>query len=145
MTIRKSIRVERPPEISFKIFCEEIGRWWPIKQGFSFGGDHTRDMFIEGRVGGRIYELRADGTEFEIGRVTAYQPPAIVAFTWHAPDWEVATQVQVRFVAEDTGTRVELEHSGWDREPKLAEARKRYDSGWDFVLGQYQSHTGSAS
>jgi hypothetical protein len=26
MTISKSIRVERPPEISFKVFCEEIGQ-----------------------------------------------------------------------------------------------------------------------
>ncbi len=28
MTIRKSIQVERSPEISFKVFCEEIGAWW---------------------------------------------------------------------------------------------------------------------
>ncbi len=44
MTIRKSIKVERPPEISFKVFCEQIGRWWP--KGPSFGGKILADMFI---------------------------------------------------------------------------------------------------
>ena len=78
MTIRKSIKVERPPELSFKVFCEQIGQWWP--KGPSFGGKNLADMFIEGRVGGRLYEVYDDGTEFEIGRVTTYQPPAVVAF-----------------------------------------------------------------
>src|SRR5262249_48165301 len=36
MTIRKSLRVERSVEIAFKVFCEEIGQWWP--KGHSFGG-----------------------------------------------------------------------------------------------------------
>jgi Activator of Hsp90 ATPase homolog 1-like protein len=140
MTIRKSIRVERPPEVSFKAFCEEIGQWWP--KGPSFGGKHLTDMFIEGRVDGRFYERHADGTEYEIRRVTVYQPPAVVAFTWRAPmSWEVATRVEVRFIAEGTGTRVELEHTGWEQTAKILEFRKNYDSGWDMVLGHYQSHT----
>jgi hypothetical protein len=29
MTIRKSIRVERPPRLAFRIFYEAIGEWWP--------------------------------------------------------------------------------------------------------------------
>ena len=79
MTIRKSIRVERSPEISFKVFCEEIGAWWP--GGFS--GKDSR-LSMETRIGGRFFETRADGTEYEIGRLTAYQPPKVVAFTWRA-------------------------------------------------------------
>jgi hypothetical protein len=66
MTIHKSIRVEGPAEIAFKLFCEQIGQWWP--KGPSFGGKHATGMFIEGRVGGRFYQVYADGTEFEIGR-----------------------------------------------------------------------------
>ncbi len=73
MTIRKSIRVERPPEISFRVFVEAIGKWWP--KGPSFNGKLLTDMIIEGRVGGRFFERYADGTEYEIGRITAYQPP----------------------------------------------------------------------
>jgi len=134
MTIRKSIRVERAPEISFRVFCEHISEWWPG----SFGGKDAK-VFMEGRVGGRFYERRADGTEYQIGQVTAYQPPSVVAFTWRAPSWEVTTRVEVRFSAEDRGTRVELEHSGWGQDAKTRDAHKNYDSGWDGVLGHYQA------
>jgi uncharacterized protein YndB with AHSA1/START domain len=140
MTIRKSIRVERSPEISFKVFCEEIGQWWPG----GFDGEGTR-LCMERRVGGRFYERAIDGTEFDIGRVTAYQPPTLVAFTWRAPSWDVATQVEVRFIAEDTGTRVELEHSGCEQGAKIRDARKSYEGGWDLILGHYQSRVVSVS
>ena len=143
MTIRKSIRVERPAEIAFKLFCEQIGHWWP--KGPSFGGKQATGMFIEGRVGGRFYQVYADGTDFEIGRVTVYQPPSIVAFTWRAPSWDVTTQVEVRFIPEGAGTRVELDHSGWEKTEKVREFRKNYDGGWDTMLGHYQSFAASAA
>jgi uncharacterized protein YndB with AHSA1/START domain len=143
MTIRKSIRVERPPETAFTVFCEEIGLWWP--KGPSFGGKDLANLCIEGRVGGRFYECYSDGTEYDIGQVTAYQPPSRVAFSWRAPSWEIATQVEVRFVADGAGTRVELVHSGWEQNEKIRDARKGYDGGWEVMLGHYQSHVGAAA
>jgi uncharacterized protein YndB with AHSA1/START domain len=136
MTIRKSIRVERPPPIAFRVFCEAIGEWWP--KGPSFNGKVLIGMIIESRIGGRFFERYAGGTEYEIGRVTEYEPPHRVSFTWRAPSWDRATQVQVRFTAEDSGTRVELEHSGWEQDDTLREIRKSYEQGWDFVLDQYR-------
>jgi uncharacterized protein YndB with AHSA1/START domain len=144
MTIHKVITVARPPEVAFKVFCDEIGRWWPTRQGYAFNGDRAVSMIIEGRVGGRVYELAADGTEFELGRLTAYEPPRVVAFTWRAPSWDVATLVEVRFIAEGAGTRVELDHSGWEHEPKARAARDRYGAGWQFILEQYRAHAGPA-
>ena len=135
MTIRKSITVARPPEVSFKVFCGEMSQWWPG----GFGGKDSKP-FIEPKAGGRFYERKPDGTDLEIGRVTQYQPPSIVAFTWRAPSWDIETRVEVRFFAEGAGTRVELEHSGWEADAKTRDARKSYDSGWDFVLGHYLSH-----
>ena len=105
MTIRKSIRVERPPEVVFRVFTEEIGKWWPLKEGFSFGGEKAKDIFIEGRVGGRFFERFTDGTEFEVGRITAFQPPHVVKFTWKDPGWEAPTEVEVKFAADGSGTR----------------------------------------
>jgi uncharacterized protein YndB with AHSA1/START domain len=139
LTIRKSIRVERSPETSFRVFCEEISEWWPG----GFGGKEAK-LFIERRVGGRFYETRPDGTEYDIGRVTAYQPPAVVAFTWRAPSWDVETEVEVRFTAEESGTRVELEHRGWDQDAKTRDASSSYDSGWAFVFSHYQARFVSA-
>jgi uncharacterized protein YndB with AHSA1/START domain len=134
MTIRKSLRVERSPEISFRVFCEDMAEWWPG----GFGGKEAR-LFLEGRVGGRFYERRPDGTEYQIGRVIAYQPPNLVAFTWRAPSWDVDTQVEVRFEAEDNGTRVVLEHSGFEQDAKTRDGRKSYDGGWDLILQHYQT------
>ena len=140
MTISKSIRVERSPEVSFKVFTEEIGEWWPG----GFGGKDAR-LHLERRVGGRFYELWPDGKEYEIGRITAYEPPQLVAFTWRAPSWDVATQVEIRFAAEGAATRITLEHSGWDQDAKTRDARKNYDQGWDLVLSHYQSRFASAA
>jgi uncharacterized protein YndB with AHSA1/START domain len=134
MTIHKSIWVARSPEVSFKVFCEEMGDWWPG----GFGGKDCK-LFLERTVGGRFYERRPDGTEYEIGLVTAYQPPSLVAFTWRAPSWDVTTQVEIRFTAEADGTRVELEHRGWEQSEKTRDARSNYDSGWGTILGHYQA------
>jgi uncharacterized protein YndB with AHSA1/START domain len=133
VTIRKSIWVARPPETSFRVFCDEMSEWWPG----GFGGKDARPR-LELRVGGRFYERRADGSEFDIGRVTAYRPPSIVAFSWRAPSWDVDTQVEIRFTAEAGGTRIELEHSGWEQDARTRDARKNYDSGWETILGYYQ-------
>ena len=140
IAIRKSIRVERPPEVSFKVFCEEIGAWWP--GGFS--GKDSR-LSMETRVGGRFFETRSDGTEYEIGRLTAYQPPKIVAFTWRAPSWDVQTQVEVRFLPEGNATRIELEHRGFEQGVKPREFHKSYDNGWIRILEHYQQHFGAAA
>ena len=51
----------------------------------------------------------------------------------------VTTQVEIRFGSEAGGTRVELEHSGWEQSEKTRDARGNYDSGWDKVLGHYQA------
>ena len=142
MTIRKSVVIERSPEIAFRIFCDKIGQWWP--KGPSFGGKNLTDMVIEGRVGGRFFERYEDGTEFEIGRVTTYEPPTKVAFTWRAPSWDQATDVEIRFTPEAAGTRVELEHRGWEKSEKIMDGRKSYDGGWDFVLGHYVKHAAAA-
>src|SRR5271168_5401316 len=104
MTIRKAIRVERSPEVVFRVFTEEIGKWWPLKEGFSFGGEKAKDIFIEGRVGGRFFERFTDGTEFEVGRITAFRPPHVVAFTWKDPSWEAETEVEVKFAPDGNGT-----------------------------------------
>ena len=134
MTIRKSIKVNCSPETSFRVFCEEMSEWWPG----GFGGKDTK-LYLEGRVGGRFYERRPDETEYQIGKVTAYQPPSFVAFTWRAPSWDVVTQVEIRFKAEAGGTRVELEHSGWEQDAKTRDAEPNYNSGWDKILGHYEA------
>ena len=137
MKISKSIHVKRPPQAAFQVFTEQMASWWPLKQGFSFGRERADKIFIEPKIGGRFFERFTDGEEMVVGKVTAYDPPARVAFTWQPPDWGV-TEVDVRFFADGDGTRVELEHRGWEKAG--AEAQKQftgYNGGWDFILERY--------
>lgn len=88
------------------------------------------------QVGGRIYEEHADGRRFQWGEIRRWEPPYRVTFTWH-PAREAATaqDVDVAFVAEGTGTRVELTASGWERWGKnAARAHRGYDIGWAYIL-----------
>ena len=134
MTIRKSIHVQRPVERTFRLFTEDIGKWWPLKEGFSFGGERASGIFIVGRAGGRFFERYTDGEEFDVGVVTAYEPPVRVVFTWKPPQWDAATEVEVRFSPENEGTRVDLEHRGWERAGARArEQRNGYEGGWDRI------------
>jgi uncharacterized protein YndB with AHSA1/START domain len=138
MTIRKSIRLEQPPEVSFRVFCDEMSLWWP--GGFGKGSK----VFLEGRSGGRYYERDAEGKEYEIGRVTEYQPPSLLAFSFKAPSWEVPTLVTIRFSADGRGTRLDLEHSGWEQNAKARESIANYERGWDGVLGHFSAYRSAA-
>lgn len=138
MTIRKSVHVKRPVEKTFRLFTESIGKWWPLKEGFSFDAVRAADIFLEGRVGGRFFERFSDGEEFQIGVVTAYAPPDRIVFTFETPSWEGPTEVEVRFSPEADGTRVDLEHRGWEGAgAKAKQARDAYDGGWEKVLGSF--------
>ena len=49
-----------------------------------------------------------------------------------------ATRLEVRFAAEGDGTRVDLEHTGWEiLAADAQEYAKNYDEGWGTVLGYY--------
>ena len=59
---------------------------------------------------------RPGGGEYEVGRITLWDPPAELAFQWRPASFsaEQTTEVHVRFQAVDDGTRVVVEHTGWD-------------------------------
>jgi uncharacterized protein YndB with AHSA1/START domain len=138
MTIRKSIHVKRPVETAFRVFTENIGKWWPLKDGYSFGGARADQIYLEGKEGGRFFERFSDGEEFVVGQVKAYTPPSRIVFEWKAPDWNAPTEVEVRFTPDGTGTLVELEHRGWERAGEAAtKSRDSYDGGWNLVLSRY--------
>ncbi len=136
--VRRSILVAWDPEAAFRRFTEEFGSWWPSAT-HSIGGDRVLRIGFECRVGGLITEELKDGRRFQWGTVTAWDPPRRVAFTWHpSRDEAQAQDVEVRFVAEEKGTRVELLSSGWERlGTRARSARRGYDIGWGSVLDAY--------
>lgn len=138
--IRMDITVARSPEDACRVFTEEIHTWWPLAT-HSIGQEDAAFCGFEGRVGGRIFERLADGSEHEWGRVLAWEPPRRLRFTWHpGRDADTAQQVEVRFHAvegEVETTRVELVHEGWEHYGEgAAEAHAGYQPGWEHVLGE---------
>jgi uncharacterized protein YndB with AHSA1/START domain len=134
----KSVEVEAAPEEAFRVFTERIASWWPV-DSHSVDAARVAAIAMEGRVGGRLLEIWSDGESTTWGEVLRWEPPAVVAFSWHPnPDRSGSTEVEVRFAAIPGGTRVVLVHRGWERLGDSEGAqRSEYDPGWSFVLGRY--------
>jgi len=143
--IRREILVEADPAAAFEVFTGRIGRWWPLDE-LSVHGKYATVAFTESSAGsfagGQIIERSADGQTAVWGTVTRWEPPDLVAFSWHpGQPAERASQVLVTFAAAEAGqTLVRLEHAGWEAFADPAAARAEYDHGWPMVLGRYSAH-----
>ena len=133
--IRKELTLRCPRAHAFDVFTNRLNDWWP-STSHSIGGNAVSRVDLEGRMGGRVYETRRDGATFDWGKVVRWEPPNVVAFTWHpGADASRATTVTVSFDEVDDETVVRLEHVGWAVHGDDAEAkRETYDNGWTGVL-----------
>ena len=123
-----ALKVRAAPERAFEVFTREIGLWWRPNPLFQFTPRTPGVLAFEGGQGGRFIETLPNGKVFEIGRITAWDPPARLAFGWRqatfSPDQH--TEVEVRFEAVGDETRVTVEHRGWDTVPAEHVARHRF-------------------
>jgi uncharacterized protein YndB with AHSA1/START domain len=136
--IHLTFEVSCTREIAFSTWTGRASTWWP--PAHSVSTERGLQVVFESRVGGRIFERTPAGVEHEWGRVTAWDPPSRLAFTWHlGTQAQDATDIEVRFF--DVGadrTRVEIEHGGWDRlESRAAERRDRNHLGWTSVYPHF--------
>ena len=140
--VKKSVAVGLPVEAAFRLFTEGIDQWWPLAT-HSVGGEDAEAVYLEGLVGGRIYEVLKDHSQSEWGRVLAWEPPERLVFSWYPGRTpSTAQEVEVTFSPEAGGTRIELIHRGWELLGGRAQAmRNAYDSGWVEVLGKYAAFT----
>jgi uncharacterized protein YndB with AHSA1/START domain len=137
--LEKSIHVPRAPVRAFHAFTAEIGQWWPLST-HSVAQDQARNVTIEPRAGGRVFETDAAGNESDWGQVLEWAPPHRFAMTWHPGRTAESSQVvELRFIAEGSGTHVILRHRGWESlGADAAKARDSYDNGWNSVFaGRY--------
>jgi uncharacterized protein YndB with AHSA1/START domain len=136
--IERTTTVPWPPDHAFERFTADFGSWWPVST-HSVGGRRVRRVVFECRADGRIFEEFTDGRRFRWGRVTAWEPPHRVAFTWHpSKDESLAQEVEVRFESVVKGSRVVLTSSGWEKlGPGATRARRGYSIGWGSILDTF--------
>ena len=132
--LHREVLVESGPQRAFEVFTAQIGDWWPLAS-HSLHGEGGSVAFEDGE----IVERSAGGEVSVWGRVTRWEPPDALAFTWHPgrPAGPL-TQVTVRFAAAGEQTLVTLEHSGWEVLDDPAAARDEYERGWPAVLRGYR-------
>ena len=143
--INASVTVRRSPEDAFRVFTQDMGSWWPL-QAFSMAQDAYEDrgvkvetiVFEEGE-GGRVYEVMSDGTEGTWATILAWDPPRSFVLAWKPNLTDnPPTELEITFTPDDDGTRVDLEHRGWERlGDQAGEARQSYSEGWQHVLAGY--------
>jgi uncharacterized protein YndB with AHSA1/START domain len=129
-----SIRVAAAPARAFEAFTSEIGAWWRPSPLFGFTPRSPGVLAFEppgpdGR-GGRLVETLVGGRRFEIGDVRVWAPGERLVFGWRQASFAPgqATEVEVRFEAAGEGTRVTVEHRGWDSVPPDHVARHGFPS-----------------
>jgi uncharacterized protein YndB with AHSA1/START domain len=115
---RVSVLVMVDPVTAFRVFTEEIDRWWRRGLAYRVSGKERGIIHLEAGVGGRLFESfeTASGTKvFETGRVLCWEPPARLVLEWRAVNFAPTekTEVEVLFEPSTSGTLVTVTHRGW--------------------------------
>jgi uncharacterized protein YndB with AHSA1/START domain len=134
--VRKVVTVDCAVEEAFRVFTDDAKSWWPVDTHSIHGA--VGEIVFEPKVGGEVYEVSSAGEKGHWATVLEWEPPSRLVLAWNILEREgEETEVEVRFLPEGDGTRVELEHRGWERvADNGAEKRNDYDTGWGFVLGK---------
>ena len=144
--IRHEVSVDLSPADAFAAFSDGINAWWPRE--FTWSGQLLERIAIEPRVGGFCHEIGSGGMRLDWGRVSAWEPPHRLAFSWQVGPDRVpeinpshASQVEVRFEpAAGDQTRVTVVHNGWERHgPGGAAYRDQFEAAdaWPRMLQAY--------
>jgi uncharacterized protein YndB with AHSA1/START domain len=135
--VRKAVTVDCAVEDAFRIFTADALSWWPVESHSIH--ETVSEIVFEPEVGGEVYEVSASGKKGHWATVLEWEPPSRLLLAWNILEAEASpTEVEVRFLPEGGGTRVELEHRGWERLVENGAAKRAsYDSGWNHVLGKY--------
>ena len=120
-----SLRVPADPQRTFEAFTQDIALWWQPGSLFQITPRGDGTLAFEPGVGGRLYTTLANGKEFEIGRISAWEPGRRLVFMWRQASFtrDQTTEVEVRFEAVGEETRVSIEHRAWDSIPRDHVAR----------------------
>jgi uncharacterized protein YndB with AHSA1/START domain len=120
-----SLRVPASPARAFEAFTREIADWWQSSGLFAITREGDGRLAFEPGEHGRLYTRLSDGSEFEIGRISVWEPGKRLVFAWRQASFtpEQSTEVEVLFEPVGDETRVSIEHRAWDTIPRRHAAR----------------------
>jgi uncharacterized protein YndB with AHSA1/START domain len=145
-TVRREIVVEAPAERAFRVFTERLDEIKP--RDHNLLSSDIEATVVEPRVGGRIYDRGADGSECEWATVLAFEPPERFTFSWNIstswqfePDAARRSEVEISFLPEGSDrTRVVLEHRHLERHGEGWEGMREGvggEAGWPLYLQRF--------
>lgn len=97
------VEVAADPSRAFDTFTNEIDAWWVRGAINFFDAARAIGMKIEPGVDGRVLEVY-EGDALELGRITAWEPGARLAYRSSVDD----SEIDVRFESVEGGTRVRV-------------------------------------
>jgi uncharacterized protein YndB with AHSA1/START domain len=117
--VSTSVDVELDPAAAFELFTSEIDLWYQRGPHSWMHPDRAIGIRFEPGVGGRWIEVwdEATGEGYDFGRITVWEPGVRLVLDYLLHDGGHVTEVEIRFEPIPDGTRVVLEHRGWDALP----------------------------
>lgn len=136
--IRQALMIEADRERTFQMFAGRLAAWWPVETRSPTPG-RASDVRVEEWTGGRIYEIRRDGGEYDWGHVTSWNPPESFSFTWKVIPGREFTEVDLLFQRLGPAlTRVVIVHHGWESlSTALFDRYAKYAGGWALALHRF--------
>lgn len=137
-----SVDISIDSESAFDLFTNDIDRWWRRDPMNWNDPDRAVGVRFEPGVNGRWIEVHdaATGEGFEMGKIIAWDQGKRIVFTYFDAGHEIdGTEVEIRFEAIDGGTRVSVEHRGWERVAEEIRVKKLTTKrwGWANILNWY--------
>lgn len=126
-SVSVAITLAVQPEEAFRLFTEEVDQWWQRGPKFRFRPRAEGRMCFEPGEGGRLIEIYDEEARdlYEVRHILVWEPGARLVFEWRGPNYREGevTEVDIRFRAHEEGTRILLEHRGWEALPSDHPAR----------------------
>lgn len=141
--LERTIALGCSPAHAFRVFTAMTDLWWP--RGHRRTVDAT--MVLEPRPDGRLLERAPDGSEWVLGRLTAFAPPERLSFDWFPGSPAAPTSVDIRFVDTGDGTDIRIVHRALSEGAAAVWSQRviLFERGWDTILPALRAYIETAS